>query len=185
MQVIDEAQMLVHNGQGHQFKHGSNEFFKNKTISDVKYLFSSGLSDTNQINPCKTSTNMGQEMQQEEMAIDVPETYDWREAYPQCVQPPMDIGADKNCSATYAFATLSAVQDRICMGSNRTVRLSAQELVSCDASQYGCEGGYANKVLNWGRKRGFVQEECMPYSGKETTECDVDHFETNECRVDN
>lgn len=71
------------------------------------------------------------------------------------------------------------------MASNRTVKLSAQELVSCDASQFGCEGGYANKVLNWGRKRGFVTEDCMPYTGKETTECDVDHFETNECRVDN
>ena len=47
MQVIDEAQMLVHNGQGHQFKHGINEFFKDKTIADVKYIFASGLSDTN------------------------------------------------------------------------------------------------------------------------------------------
>ena len=28
MQIIDEAQILVHNGQGHQFKHGFNEFFK-------------------------------------------------------------------------------------------------------------------------------------------------------------
>lgn len=85
MMVIDDAQMLVHNGQGHQFKHGSNEFFKGKTIADVKYIFASGLSDTNQINPCKTSTNLGPELQQEEMNIEVPETYDWREAYPQCV----------------------------------------------------------------------------------------------------
>ena len=118
MMVIDDAQMLVHNGQGHQFKHGSNEFFKGKTIADVKYIFASGLSDTNQINPCKTSTNLGPELQSEEMNIEVPETYDWREAYPQCVQPAMNIGSNKNCSSTYAFATLSAIQDRICMGSN-------------------------------------------------------------------
>ena len=25
----------------------------------------------------------------------------------------------------------------------------------------------------------------MPYKGKKAAECDVDHFETNECRVDN
>ena len=116
MKVIDEAQMLVHNGQGHQFKHGTNTFFENKTIADVKQIFTSGLSDTNQINPCKTSLGMGE--QSEEMKIDLPETYDWREAYPQCVQPAQSIGSDKNCSATFAFATLSAVQDRICMGSN-------------------------------------------------------------------
>lgn len=71
------------------------------------------------------------------------------------------------------------------MGSNQTVKLSAQELISCDASQYGCEGGYANKALNWGRKKGFISEECMPYKGLKAQECDVDHFETNECRVDN
>jgi hypothetical protein len=29
--------------------------------------------------------NMGAESEQEEMKIDVPESYDWREAYPQCV----------------------------------------------------------------------------------------------------
>lgn len=57
-------------------------------------------------------------------------------------------------------------------------------MITCDASQYGCDGGYVNKVLNFGRKKGFVTEECMPYDGK-TAECDVDHFESNECRVEN
>ena len=43
------------------------------------------------------------------MSIDLPEAYDWRETYPQCVQKAVDIGNDKNCSSTYAFTTLSAV----------------------------------------------------------------------------
>lgn len=47
MVILDDAQILVHNGQGHQFKHGSNNIFKNKTIADVRPLFTSGLSDTN------------------------------------------------------------------------------------------------------------------------------------------
>ena len=66
----------------------------------------------------------------------------------------------------------------------RLYKLSAQELINCDGSQYGCDGGYVNKVLNWGRKKGYITEECMAYNGK-LSECDVDHFETNECRVDN
>lgn len=119
MLVIDEAQMLIHNGQGHQFKHATNSFFKDKTMAQVKYLFNSGLSDTNQINTCKTNAGMGEG--QEEMSIDVPESYDWREAYPQCVQKPINMDAGTNCSSSYAFATLSATQDRICMGSNSTV----------------------------------------------------------------
>ena len=27
MSVIDDSQILIHNGQGHQFKHGRNELF--------------------------------------------------------------------------------------------------------------------------------------------------------------
>ena len=102
----------------------------NKTIADVKYVFTGALSDTNQINACKTSS--GTDNPDAEEKIDLPESYDWRKAYPKCVQPVMDIGADKNCSTSFAHATLGAVQDRICMASNKTVPLSAQELVDCD-----------------------------------------------------
>lgn len=150
-------------------------------MADIKYLFTGALSDTNQIASCKTS--MGTENPEAEEKIDLPESYDWREKFPKCVQPVSDIGGDKNCSSSFAMATLSASQDRICMASNQTVKLAAQELVDCDASQYGCDGGYANKVLNWGRKKGFISEECMPYTGKQQ-ECDVDHDDTNECRVE-
>lgn len=119
------------------------------------------------------------------MQIDVPPAYDWRDEYPQCVQPVMDIGHDKNCSASYVFATLSAVEDRICMVTNQTLKLSSTELIDCDVNSAGCEGGYVNKVLNWGKKKGYITEECMDgYSGKKN-ECQVDHLESNECRVNN
>jgi len=56
------------------------------------------------------------------MEIDVPRTYDFRKEYPGCVQEPMDIATTgKNCSSSYAFATISAVQDRICMQSKEKV----------------------------------------------------------------
>jgi len=97
---------LVHNGQGHQFKHGRNEFFEGKTIADVKNLFTGALSDTNQISSCKTS--MGTENPEAEEKIDLPETYDWRKAFPKCVQPVADIGSDNNCSSSFVMATLSA-----------------------------------------------------------------------------
>lgn len=99
------------------------------------------------------------------MEIELPETYDWREAYPQCVQTPISVGRDFNCSSSYAFATLGVVQDKICMGSNQTVQLSAQEIIDCDDNEFGCESGYVNKVLQWGKKKGFILEECMEYTG--------------------
>jgi hypothetical protein len=75
----------------------------------------------------------------------------------------MSIGANTNCSVSYAMAALSAVEDRICMGSNNTVKLSTQEIIDCDVNQFGCDGGYVNKLLTWGKKKGFITEECMEY----------------------
>lgn len=70
------------------------------------------------------------------------------------------------------------------MASNHTVKLSSQEIIDCDDMEFGCEGGYANKVLTWGKKKGFITEECMEYTGKKA-ECEVDHLESNQCRIEN
>jgi len=45
--VLDDANILVHNGQGFNFKHARNSFFEGKTLADAKQLFASALSDTN------------------------------------------------------------------------------------------------------------------------------------------
>lgn len=39
MEIINDSQILVHNGQGHQFKHGRNELFEAKTLADAKVMF--------------------------------------------------------------------------------------------------------------------------------------------------
>lgn len=186
-EVIDEQDILIHNGQGHQFKHGENKIFKKKTLKDAKNMFMSALSDTNNIQHCKTAKKVDEKAQGEdfvEMDIEIPESYDWREAYPQCVQPVMDIGSQYNCSASYAMSALGSVEDRVCMATNKTIKLSSQEIINCDPNQFGCEGGYVNKVLQWGRKKGFITEECMEYSGVHE-ECEVDHLDNNQCRIEN
>lgn len=101
-------------------------------------MFMSALSDTNNINTCKTGKKLKEEDDFEEMEIELPDAYDWREQYPSCVQPIMDIGAQFNCSASYVMATLSTVEDRMCMANNKTIKLSTQELIDCDDSNMGC-----------------------------------------------
>jgi hypothetical protein len=71
--VIDDTQILVHNGMGHQFKHGRNEVFEGKTNTDVRTLFMSSLSDTNQIAQCKSSKSMDPNEMTAEEEIEVPE----------------------------------------------------------------------------------------------------------------
>ena len=85
-------------------------------MADVKAMFMSALSDSNNVPQCKTSKKTDPNADWEEMEIELPESYDWREAYPDCVQPVMNIGSDKNCSASFVMSALGAVEDRICMG---------------------------------------------------------------------
>jgi cathepsin B len=81
------------------------------------------------------------------------------------------------------MVTLGVAEDKICMSQNQTVKLSAQEIIDCDMNSFGCDGGYINKVLKWGKTKGFILDECMPYTGKKT-ECEVDHLESNVCRIE-
>lgn len=137
----------------------------------MKTLFGNSLSDTPNVPPCKSREDTEETI--------IPDKYDWRENYPECVQEVFNQG---NCSASYALATTSVVADRICQQVKKPVRLSAQEILSCDRGNYHCEGGYSTRALNWGKRKGFILDECMPYNGTKST-CDIDdHFENNECR---
>ena len=51
--------------------------FQNWTISEAKNLFEQGLSDTQNLDQCKSAIN-------EEMII--PEEYDWRKEHPNCLR---------------------------------------------------------------------------------------------------
>jgi C1A family cysteine protease len=174
MPVIDETSILVHNGQNHRFTQAPNTFFEDWTISDTKKLFEQGLSDTQNVLPCKS-------MQDEEVII--PESYDWREDHPSCVRPVPTAG--RNCSSSYVLTALSAVEDRICsQGGGKLVKLSSQEIIDCDMGNHGCSGGFTTRVFNWGKRKGFVPEECYPATN-EQGECPDEYMTESSCRIDN
>ena len=173
MPVIDDSAILVHNGQqSNAFQRGENTFFQNWTMSNAKSLFGNSLADSNNIPPCKSG-----EANPDDAIL--PEKYDWREQYPECVQP---VASQGNCSSSYAIASVSVVADRICHQVKKPVQLSAQEIISCDKSNYKCEGGYATRALNWGKRKGFIPEVCYPFTGKNGECIPEEHLETNECR---
>ncbi len=80
------------------------------------------------------------------------------------------------------LATLSTVEDHICKDTGSTMYLSAQELIDCDKASFGCKGGNANRVLNWGKRKGFIKDSCYPETG-EQGECPEDHLTENVCRA--
>lgn len=112
----------------------------------------------------------------------IPESYDWREENKDCAREHAPM-IDKECASSYVHTALSAVEDRICAkGGNRKVTLSAQEILDCDKTSSGCKGGTINRVLAWGKRKGFMPEECYT-KGEE--ECTQDTVAENECRQSN
>lgn len=101
----------------------------------------------------------------------LPSSYDVREAWPTCVNEVIDSG---NCSSGYAIAAASALASRFCIadsGKYSGVKLSAQQILSCDKASRGCNGGGADSVFAYIQRRGLYPEECVPYAGVKGAAC--------------
>ena len=74
----------------------------------------------------------------------LPTNFDPRsEKFEKCIHPVRD---QAQCGSCWAFGATEAFSDRLCIN-GQDVILSPQDLVSCDANNYGCDGGYLN--LAW------------------------------------
>lgn len=95
--------------------------------------------------------------------IDVPESYDYTDSYPQCKSTVFDQG---RCGACWAFATTSMFSDRRCVAgkTNESVSLSAQYQLSCEVDTHGCLGGTIDKAWNFLETVGVPTLSCFDYS---------------------
>lgn len=125
--------------------------FKNWTVSEVKKLM--GL---------RTYLPMTSELEIGDLS-DLPENFDARKEWPDCVHAIRNQG---KCGSCWAFAASEVLSDRFCIASQGKVNvvLSPEDLVSCDYFDHGCNGG--NPALSWVFLRyfGIVSDECKPYT---------------------
>jgi len=82
-----------------------------------------------------------------------------------CIHEVRNQGA---CGSCWAFAIADMVADRCCIHTGKDQGLlSPQELVSCDRSSHGCQGGYPNRAVDYViRNKGLVKEDCFRYEAK-------------------
>jgi cathepsin B len=82
-----------------------------------------------------------------------------------------------SCGSCWAFGATEALSDvfNIHNMADPAVILSPQQLVSCDTTSYGCQGGYPDKAWDYMAKTGVVTDPCYPYSsgGGETGTCKI------------
>ncbi|UYV64279.1 CTSB [Cordylochernes scorpioides] len=102
--------------------------------------------------------------------VEIPESYDVREAWSQCKSVHV-IRDQGDCGACWAHAGVEAMSDRICIASKGKIQVevSAQDVISCDKNAGGCQGGHVEAAWEYWRDTGIVSgglyqgEGCKPY----------------------
>ena len=111
----------------------------------------------------------------DDFSFTAPESYNFDESYPQCVE---EVRDQARCGSCWAFGATEAFEDRYCQAKGTNIRFSPQDLVSCEKDQFACDGGYLNRAWNHMASYGVVEDKCMPYT---SFEGEVEECPKNDC----
>lgn len=97
-------------------------------------------------------------------ATDIPTSYDWRDHDHNVVNKVKD---QAQCGSCWAFATIANVEGVHAHFNKELLSLSEQELVSCDPTDNGCNGGLPANAYQWmiTKHRGLELEKDYGYDG--------------------
>eukprot|EP00922_Rhytidocystis_sp_ex-Travisia-forbesii_P043232 GHVS01064547.1.p1 GENE.GHVS01064547.1~~GHVS01064547.1.p1 ORF type:complete len:485 (+),score=75.34 GHVS01064547.1:32-1486(+) len=155
--INDEDLISQVNTQSRTFTAAPSPFLHGWTVGDVRKIFGRTFwtHDAQFVPMCAPFTPLQS----------LPQEYDSRATWPACYQN-IQVATLGRCSSSWALATASALSDRFCIADPDLAgtRLSAQELVSCESSSHGCNGGSIDRPHSYLLTRGLVSEECFPYT---------------------
>jgi len=89
------------------------------------------------------------------------QAFDGRTQWPTCA---WDIQDQGQCGSCWSFGLSESIADRWCIKNGAIVELSPQDAVSCDNTDYGCQGGYLANSMTYAQKTGIVSRDCFPYT---------------------
>ncbi|KAK7306535.1 hypothetical protein VNO77_44482 [Canavalia gladiata] len=151
-----------------RFADMSNEEFKGKFISKVKKPFSKRNSLTT------SGLNV-----KDDSCEDVPYSLDWRKK--GVVTAVKDQG---ECGSCWAFSSTGAMEGINAIVTEDLISLSEQELVDCDSTNDGCDGGYMDYAFEWVINNGGIDTETdYPYTAVDGT-CNITKEETKVVSID-
>jgi len=94
-----------------------------------------------------------------------PDSFDWRKE--GAVAPVQDQG---HCGSCWAFSTAVNLEGQHFKATGQLVKVSEQELVSCDTKDSGCQGGLMTQAFQWisGDRYGeVVRGDWYPYTSED------------------
>ncbi|KAK7332047.1 hypothetical protein VNO80_28794 [Phaseolus coccineus] len=146
-----------------RFADMSNEEFKHKFISKIKKPFSKRNGLPVNDDSCE----------------EAPYTLDWRKK--GVVTGVKDQG---NCGSCWAFSSTGAIEGINALVTGDLVSLSEQELVDCDSTNDGCDGGFMDYAFEWVMQNGGIDSETeYPYTGVDGR-CNVTKEQTKVVSID-
>jgi len=176
--VVNEASFIrgvTRNADGN-FTAAPSPFFEKWTHGDIKWGFS-GLSLSEMVGMPGAAQYCEKDDDTEGGVV--PPKFDARTAFPACVSPVVDSG---NCTSSYAIAAAESLAHRFCVADSDVygnVKLSSQQILSCDKKSQGCLGGGIDSVWLYIQRRGLYPDKCLPYAGQKGAACKTDCKESD------
>ncbi|KAK9267183.1 hypothetical protein L1049_009603 [Liquidambar formosana] len=145
----------------------SNEEFKQVYMSKVKKPVD------------KMTTSQRRSMQGKTTSCDAPSSLDWRKK--GVVTAVKDQG---DCGSCWAFSSTGAMEGINAIVTGSLISLSEQELMDCDTTNEGCDGGYMDYAFEWVIQNGGIDSEAdYPYQFQDET-CNITKEETKVVSID-
>jgi len=92
----------------------------------------------------------------------LPHEFDSRLQWEGLIHPVRD---QMQCGSCWAFSASEVLSDRVAIATGKpSPVLSAEDMVSCDRRDLGCNGGYLARAWDYLTETGIVTDSCFPYT---------------------
>jgi len=156
--INDDHFIHWHNKLGASWTAGKNAFFHGWTFNDAKVLLGTRLSNISEhLESCLDDSvyaAVGDDT--------IPAEFDARKNWPGLIHPIRD---QQRCGSCWAFAASEVLSDRVAIATKTASPvLSVEDMVSCDKSDMGCQGGRLPMAWKYLKDTGIVRDDCFPYA---------------------
>jgi cathepsin B len=164
--VNDESLIDYYNKiMGSTWTAGHNDFFHGMNFDDARPLLGTHLEHNGILDHLNaTLENSVYDAIADE---DVPTDFDARTKWPDLIHPIRD---QQHCGSCWAFSASEVLSDRVAIATGKkSPVLSAEDMVSCDRGDMGCQGGRLANAWSYLKETGIVTDTCFPYTAGDGT----------------
>merc|ERR1711977_366551 len=155
--INDDVHINFLNSHNSTWVAGTNDRFENMSYDEARGLLSTDLTHI--------SEHMDSVLDQsvyDAMTDVVPDSFDATQQWGDKIHPIRD---QQRCGSCWAFSASEVLSDRFSIASKKsTPVLSPEDLVQCDTSDMGCQGGRLASAWSYIVNTGLVTDSCDPYT---------------------